>query len=607
MKENIEPQSSARRSTGARGKRLVPKSARRAATVFLYFFREEPLRGCVMLVCMIVAGLLEGIGIAALLPLLNTIVGGTGESTSTVVESVNSTIRSVGLEPTIGVLLALVVALITAKALVLVFVAKQIGYTAAVVTMKLRLKLLGTLMKTRWSFFVRQRMGSITASMTSEPSRAASTYVQVARVLTGVLQLFVYIALSLTISIEVSAAAVLVGLLSAFILNRFVVMTGKMGQRQTVLTRSLHSGLSDGLLSMKPIKAMARERQLSDILEGDIVAMNKAQQLQILARESLQHYREPITTASLALGLYFILTQWNLELESLLVMAFLFLRTVGRVSQLQSNFQGIAGSLPAFWFVRSVLSTAANAVERPAPGAIKPVFKSAISLDRVSFAYQKNKPVLSQISIEAPRGSFVAIVGMSGSGKTTIADLMTGLLRPASGQVTVDGVPLSEIDQPAWRGMIGYVPQDTLLLHDSILHNVTLGDSKITESMARKALEEAGAWPFVSALPQGIQSVVGERGSRLSGGQRQRIAIARALANRPALLILDEATAALDPETEAEICETLRGLAGTITIVAVSHQEALQNAADVVYRVADKQAILVSGKPTGTAMASASS
>jgi len=133
--------------------------------------------------------------------------------------------------------------------------------------------------------------------------------------------------------------------------------------------------------------------------------------------------------------------------------------------------------------------------------------------------------------------------------------------------------------------MIGYVPQETFLLHDTVLQNVTLGDANLTEADAEEALIAAGAWDFVKALPTGMHSSVGERGAALSGGQRQRIAIARALAHRPRLLILDEITSALDPDSEAAICCTLQWLRGQLTILAISHQPAIVQAAESVYRL----------------------
>ena len=208
----------------------------------------------------------------------------------------------------------------------------------------------------------------------------------------------------------------------------------------------------------------------------------------------------------------------------------------------------------------------------------------SIEFESVSFAYGEHR-ILDKVSFSIPAGVITCLVGDSGSGKTTIADLVIGLIQPEAGVIRVDGHDLNALDVHAWRHSIGYVPQENLLLHDSILHNVALGDPSLKREDAETALKLAGAWDFVSRLPDGIDSVVGERGTLLSGGQRQRVMIARALAHHPKLLILDEATSALDPATEAGICATLRSLRGQLTILAVSHQSAMADIADEVYRV----------------------
>ena len=194
-------------------------------------------------------------------------------------------------------------------------------------------------------------------------------------------------------------------------------------------------------------------------------------------------------------------------------------------------------------------------------------------------------------------------MGPSGAGKTTLVDMLTALLRPDAGEIWIDGVALGTLDRRAWRRMIGYVPQETLLLNDTIFCNVTLGDPALTAADAERALRAAGAWEFVVATPDGPSTLVGERGARLSGGQRQRLAIARALVHRPRLLILDEATSALDVGSEAQICETLRALRGELTILAVSHRPALAMAADRVYRVHEGRITPIVGEtPVATAV-----
>jgi ATP-binding cassette subfamily C protein len=218
-------------------------------------------------------------------------------------------------------------------------------------------------------------------------------------------------------------------------------------------------------------------------------------------------------------------------------------------------------------------------------------------MDSVSFSYA-DRAVLDNVSIELPAGSFSALLGPSGSGKTTFADLVTGLLRPQKGDICIDGAPLSQIDIGSWRGMIGYVPQENLLMHDTVFKNITLGEETISEPEVETALRGAGAWDFVQQMPKGMHSIVGERGSMISGGQRQRIAIARALVKRPKLLILDEATTALDPKTEKEICTTLQQLKGRITILAISHQPTVVECADWAYHLKEGRLTRVKD-PTG--------
>jgi ATP-binding cassette subfamily C protein len=162
-----------------------------------------------------------------------------------------------------------------------------------------------------------------------------------------------------------------------------------------------------------------------------------------------------------------------------------------------------------------------------------------------------------------------------------------GLVRPNAGEVYIDGVPLGELDLREWRQLIGYVPQETLMLHDSVAKNVSLGDPNLTPEDIERALRDAGAWEFVSELPGGVECSVGERGMRLSGGQRQRVAIARALIHGAKLLVFDEATTALDPESEAFVLAAIEALRGRATVLAISHQPALTGVADRIYRITD--------------------
>ena len=185
-----------------------------------------------------------------------------------------------------------------------------------------------------------------------------------------------------------------------------------------------------------------------------------------------------------------------------------------------------------------------------------------------------------------PAPGLTLVIGPSGSGKTTLLDLIVGLRQPDAGAILIDGKPLSQTDLRGWRRQIGYVPQESVMVDESVAHNLTLGED-IPEERIREALRAADALAFVEAMPEGLATRVGTNGSRLSGGQRQRLAIARALIHEPRLLILDEATSNLDPEAQEAIVETVAHLRSRMAVLAVAHTQKLVHAADQVWRLAE--------------------
>ena len=396
-------------------------------------------------------------------------------------------------------------------------------------------------------------------------------------------QAVVYGAVAVMVSWQATLVALAIGAIILFLLKRFVRKARKAGDRQTDLLKSILALLTDLLQSIKPLKAMARENLADFLLEHKTNRLNKALQKQVFNKEVLKALQEPLVIIFMSIGLYVALVHWSMGLTKVMVLAYLLARLVKQLNKIQERYQRMATYESAYWSLKESIQIAQKELE-PATGSKNPALKSAVRLENVSFAYG-DQWVLRSASPSFPGGKITAIAGPSGSGKTTIVDLITGLLRPQEGEVWIDDLPLAQIDVKRWRRMIGYVPQETLLLHDTVLNNITLGDPALSENDAVEALRSAGGLEFVQSLPQGINSVVGERGGKLSGGQRQRIAIARALVQKPALLILDEATSALDPETEAAICETLSQLRDSLTMLVISHQPALVNIAQRVYRI----------------------
>jgi len=216
----------------------------------------------------------------------------------------------------------------------------------------------------------------------------------------------------------------------------------------------------------------------------------------------------------------------------------------------------------------------AETVAAPAGEGAAMHFQSLLQLEGVSFRYGDDQPlVLRDVSVSIRRGESIGVVGPTGSGKSTLIDVLFGLLQPTSGRVTVDGADIRGA-RGAWQRRIGYVPQAPFLFADTIRRNIALGiaPDQVDEQRLREAVQLAQLAEFVDSLPQGVDTRVGERGIRLSGGQRQRVAIARALYNDPDLLVLDEATAALDNKTERDVTSSIEQLRGRKTLIVIAHR-----------------------------------
>jgi ATP-binding cassette subfamily C protein len=206
-----------------------------------------------------------------------------------------------------------------------------------------------------------------------------------------------------------------------------------------------------------------------------------------------------------------------------------------------------------------------------------------VRLAAVHFAYDGGPEVLAGVEIEIPAGQITALVGPSGAGKTTVADVVAGLLHPTAGRLEVDGAPLDDAAWNGWRRGIGYVTQDTVIFRDTVRANLAWVRPEATEGEMWEALRMAAADGFVARLPRGLDTELAERGGGLSGGERQRLALARALLRGPELLILDEATSSLDAESEARVLEAVQGLRGRVTVLVATHRLSTLRIADRIY------------------------
>lgn len=528
----------------------------------------------------------ESFGLLLLVPLVVAagVVDG-GESGLT--DGVASALDSIGIPFTLGWMLVVYV--------VLVSIGAAVGWARAVVTARLqyafvdslRLRLFDAVARADWRFHLDRRRSDISHVVTSDVSRVQSgTSVALdlfARAVTTVGYLIVAFRLSAPTS--ALALGLLLGIVA--VLWPTVRRSRRLGTKQTRFGRQAFAAQSDFLEALKLAKSHGNEDRhveaYADRVRELRASMVDHQRLTARSNALMQAG----IAASVAVLAWVAVTRFDTPGPELLALIAVISRLAPTASTGLNRAQLVANMLPAYANANELLADALDAVEEdpavPAEDEAAP-FEEAVELHAVSFSYVADRPTLESIDLRIAAGTTVALVGPSGAGKTTIGDVVLGLLEPSSGAVRIDGVDLREMGQAAWRKQVAYVPQESYLFHDTLRENILwAAHEDLSDADIEQLVDAAALGPVVAALTEGLDTVVGDRGHRLSGGERQRVALARALARRPALLVLDEATSALDDANERSVQEAIDGLHGSVAMLVIAHRlSTIRNADEII-------------------------
>jgi len=542
--------------------------------------REVPLVGM-----MVVAGLLDGIGVAALFPILGIVTK--GESHHQGLQRIFMRVLDVlHLPLNLAVLCLILLAAIWLKAGISLFVDRWLGRISAGVAEDMRLRLLRGLTRARWSYFTTHPVGRFVTAVTSEANWSAFVFRSTLRAVEQTIRTVIYCIVALLMGWRMAAIAIAMGIILGLSLRTLTRAARTAGRARQGLMRAMSEDLNDALAGFKPLKAMNRHADLMRELARSARRMRRAVNALVTNQTLSDELPDLVQTYLLAAGVYLAATFFAAPVGTMVVAGVVAMALMSSIARVRRAFSLTARGEAAYWALRQTTEEVEAAVESGAHGGHSaPSFRQGCTLRDVTFSYGR-APVLRQASLEIPTGKITALIGPSGAGKSTIADLLLGLCQPASGAVLIDGQDLRDVDLSQWRDMTGYVAQEIILFNDTIRANVALGDNAIGEARVREACRAAGLADVIEALPDGLETRVGERGLKLSGGQRQRIALARALLYRPKLLILDEATSALDPATEAEICAAI-ARQPDLTVLAITHQASWVDRADRVYRIVE--------------------
>ena len=544
-----------------------------------------PRESVLILIGSIVSGVLQSASVLALFPLMKYLDAGTEQFSNPLITGYfEKMFFWMGMDTSLITVLGFMVFSTWSIKWIEYFIKSYSAKISAVIVKNLRQQIIEAVMEASWSYFINKRVGYIIHSVITETGKTVAGYNDAIRFFSSIVQGVVLLLTTFMLSPFVSLIASITGVILVILFTPWINYAKQVSVKTGKLLQEITSRITDTLHGLKPLKAMNNDRFLMPILHRETVGLEKQQFRGFLVSQLPVVLRDSLIILVMAIVAYVSLEYSIIEKANLLPMLLLFLGAVRQLASAQSVFQAQKGMEPFYISLKENIAEAKRMNEK-SYGDINPVFKEQITIKDVSFSYGEAS-VLRNTTLVIKKKSFVALMGKSGAGKTTFTDILCALYKPNSGEVLIDNNNLQSLNINKWRQMIGYVPQDLVLFHDTIINNVNLGDVSISNEKVKEALKDSGAWDFVESLPEGMNTVIGERGIRLSGGQRQRISIARAIVRDPELLILDEATTALDPQTEERILKTIRDLTKKgITAVAVSHQTAVLEIADQVFKL----------------------
>lgn len=524
-----------------------------------------------------VAALVQGGGLLLLHPILQ-ILGLAGSAPPRF-----PVLGTIGQALGLGGALAFYVALITA--------AGALVYAQSLATLRLviaygdtlRNRLYQAIISVDWAVAATLRPANLAQSLTREVAQCGWAVDQAVRLFATVLQVPVLLVVALTLSPLFTGIAFGLAVAVALVLLPLNRRSYALAARFAGANRALHAEVADELAGLRILKVLRAETVRSAAFFQQVASLRSRQVDQARASGLAGRAQTSLAAAVVAAAVWFGLETLALSLADVLTLVLIFARILMLGQRVQDQGRQIIRVLPIYENIRRQIETYRAATEPTA--TVAPVFRQEIRLENVGYRYTPTGPwAVRGTDATIPVGSITALIGPSGAGKSTLADLLMGLTEAREGRILIDGVPLTGGTRVAWRSRVAYVPQDPFLFHDSLRANLLLAKPDAREEDLWRALDRAAAG-FVRQLPEGLETRVGERGTRLSGGERQRIALARALLQEPDLLVMDEATSALDDETERQILHALASARGQVTMLVIAHRSAS-------IALADRQIIL---------------
>ena len=532
------------------------------------------------------SAILEGVGINTAIPLVSFFTGNTNETTDVITKAIQGLFAFLHVPFSFRYLLVFMLGLFILRAVSVVVFGYIRGWIAADFLGKESEDVLRRTMHSSWPFLLKQKIGAIHNTLVRDIQCTGGLLGIVGQVIQSFSGFLMYLLVALNISPVMTLYTLGGGVVLLFVVRPLLRRTRSIAERTALTEKQFSQFLSEHIIGMKSVKAAGVEEAALQKGSAQIGLLRVLSIRQALVRSVSSSLFQPVSLILVVVLFMLTYRTPGFSIISfgatlyLIQKIFTYLESGQNALQSISEFLPYAQNISAFKHHLDLHRELANKGGKPI------IFNGTLEFKGVSFAYNEDKQVLKNIDFKVNAGETVGLIGPSGTGKTSVADLLLRLFKPTAGALMVNGMPLDDMALDTWRKSVGYVPQEAFLLHSTIEENIRFYKESLTMEDVMASAKQANIHDFIMGLPDGYQTTVGDRGVLLSGGQRQRIVLARALAGKPALLILDEATSALDHESEKLIQEAISKLRGSVTVFIIAHRPST---------VADADRILVLG------------
>lgn len=550
----------------------------------------------------VATALTQGFGITLLLPLLRASQPGSSEEMDGAEEILHSLLSWMGIADSMPGILAFIAAVFIAKGGLSFAQGGYTGYLQSQLIRELKIGLFDAYSEMDYRYYVENNTGHFINVINEQVNRFFLSFQSFVGLLTKIVTTVSYFAFAFAIAWWFASMALAIGLVFLGLFKYLNVYVRNISRLRSREMSTLNKFLVQALQAFKYVVSTAQTGHLRDGIVGSVNRLTGYILRQQVARAFTTSLKEPLSVL-LVTGLIAIqVTVFSEPIAPIFVALLLFHRGTQAIIAVQSSWQRTMDRIGSVEMVHEEFKVVTAQKEKDGLRHLSSL-QEGITFENVSFAYEeKAGDVLHDLNLTIPANTTIALVGESGAGKSTLVDMLTLLLPPRDGTIRIDGIPHTEVNRESWRSQIGYVSQETVVFDDTIANNICLWRGEIEEdadlrNRVHNAAKRAYADHFIRQMPDGYQTVIGDKGVRLSGGQRQRLFVARELFKRPNLLLLDEATSALDTESERYIQQSIDELKGEMTVVIISHRLSTIRNVDYVY-VLDSGEIVEQGTYT---------